>query len=170
VSPPKPVAAPLPKIEERPAPGPDRGPSPAPSPVPVVTPPSASPGVGGAEPSKGVSLIDTPVPRTTAPSQVASIPRDTGITHVAHPTGGYQVRPGYPSSAKRLGIQGTTMLRVYVLEDGRVGDVVVDASAGHADMDQAAADAVRRWRFDPARRGTEKVAMWVRIPFEFKLR
>jgi protein TonB len=62
------------------------------------------------------------------------------------------------------------MLRVHVLIDGRVGDVVVQETAGHPDLDQAAADAVRRWRFDPARRGNDPVAMWVLLPVEFRLK
>jgi protein TonB len=92
------------------------------------------------------------------------------ISQYAHPRGGYQVRPGYPEAPRRLGIQGTTLLRVHVLADGQIGQVVVEKSAGHADLDQAAADAVRRWRFEPARRGAEPVAMWVLLPVEFRLR
>ena len=62
------------------------------------------------------------------------------------------------------------MLRVHVLVDGRVGDVLVQETAGHPDLDQAAAEAVRRWRFDPARRGKDPVAMWVLLPVEFRLK
>ena len=80
------------------------------------------------------------------------------------------MRPSYPSSARRLGVQGTTLLRVHVLDDGRVGEVDVEESAGHPDLDSAAADAVRRWKFEPARRGTQPVAMWVRLPVEFRLK
>jgi protein TonB len=93
-----------------------------------------------------------------------------GITQTAHPRGGYQVRPSYPSSARRLGAQGTTLLRVHVAADGRVSEVRVESSAGHPDLDRAASEAVARWRFEPARRGTEPVAMWVRLPVEFRLR
>jgi len=92
------------------------------------------------------------------------------ITQFARPQGGYQVRPSYPSTARRLGIQGTTVLKVHVLIDGRVGDVVVQETAGHPDLDQAASDAVRRWRFEPARRGSDPVAMWVLLPVEFQLK
>jgi len=91
------------------------------------------------------------------------------ITRTARPQGGYQVRPAYPSAPRRLGIQGTTMLRVHVLADGRIGDVLVERSAGHPDLDQAAMEAVRRWRFEPARRGADAVAMWVLLPVEFRL-
>ena len=121
----------------------------------AVAPPSDAPASG-------------PAPAPTAAAQpagpaVAALPSD-GVTQRAIPQGGYQLRPAYPSSARRLGVQGTTLLHVLVADDGRVGNVVVTQSAGHPDLDQAAADAVRRWRFEPARRGTEKVAMWVRSP------
>jgi protein TonB len=89
---------------------------------------------------------------------------------MAAPSGGYQVRPSYPSTARRLGIEGTSMLRVYVSAEGRVTDVQVDQSAGHPDLDRAAAEAVRRWKFEPGRRGSEPVGMWVRLPVQFVLR
>jgi protein TonB len=118
--------------------------------------------------------IGRPGPGPSGPAVASAPSRDTGatgaITRLARPQGGYQVRPGYPASARRLGIQGVTLLKVHVLADGRVGDVVVQETAGHPDLDQAATDAVRRWRFDPARRGEAPVAMWVLLPVEFRLR
>ena len=110
-----------------------------------------------------------PAPARPAAPRVAALPPD-GITQTATPRGGYQVKPSYPASARRAGVQGTTLLGVFVAADGHVGDVVVKQSAGHPDLDAAAADAVRRWRFEPARRGAEAVAMWVLLPVEFRLR
>jgi protein TonB len=183
---PKPIATPLPKLDARREP-PTREPEPAPVPQvrapepaalpasppvastpspPAVSPPRSSTPTTGRALDSGVSLVES----RPAPPAVASIPRESGVTRVARPTGGYQVRPSYPSSARRLGVQGTTLLRVHVLEDGRVGDVDVEQTAGHPDLDQAAADAVRRWRFEPARRGEQAVAMWVRLPVEFRLK
>jgi periplasmic protein TonB len=181
---PKPEAAP----SVLPAP-----PAPVASPAPVVSPssvvpaapstaaasgppeaPAADPGAGAfavASPS-GPPSSSTPgssVPTGPTGPAVAALPTD-GITQRAIPQGGYQHRPAYPSSARRLGVQGTTLLSVLVADDGRVANVVVAQSAGHPDLDQAAAEAVRRWRFEPARRGTEKVAMWVQLPVEFRLR
>ena len=89
---------------------------------------------------------------------------------MAIPRGGYQVRPAYPSSGRRLGIQGMTTLRVYVAADGRVGEVMVQESAGHPDLDNAAADAVKQWRFEPGRRGAEPVGVWVLLLVQFRLR
>jgi protein TonB len=183
---PKPIEMPRPKPDPMPEP-PARNPDPAPAPMPMttVTPaPIASSAPSGASPAPapshastapigpGVSWIENtpPPPSTTPSSNVASIPRDADVTRVAQPRGGYQVRPPYPSTARRLGIQGTTMLRVHVLADGKIGEVDVEQSAGHPDLDRAAADAVRRWRFEPARRGDEPVAMWVLLPVEFRLK
>ncbi|HEV8441805.1 MAG TPA: energy transducer TonB [Methylomirabilota bacterium] len=77
--------------------------------------------------------------------------------------------PSYPATARRLGIQGTTVLRVLVRDDGQVGEVEIQTTAGHPDLDRAAADAVRRWRFEPARKGPEAVATWVLLPVVFRL-
>jgi len=180
------LAAPLQRVAEAVAP------TPPVSTPPVSTPatPEMPPPVASAAPGAGMTASTEPVAvpgpsagapggaavpsAVSAPAAVASVPsRDTGsgaITQSARPQGGYQVRPSYPSSALRQGIQGTTMLKVHVLIDGRVGDVLVQQSAGHPDLDQAAIEAVRRWRFEPARRGSDPVAMWVLLPVQFQIR
>ena len=77
--------------------------------------------------------------------------------------------PHYPESARRRGIEGTALLKMRITAQGTVEDVQVERSAGHPDLDQSAVEAVRRWRFEPASRGGEAVAVWVVIPVEFKL-
>ena len=47
--------------------------------------------------------------------------------------------------------------------------MTVETSAGYAALDQAAMIAVRTWRFEPARRGSEAVAVWVTLPVRFEL-
>ena len=91
------------------------------------------------------------------------------ISGLARPLGGYQVKPSYPESAKRAGAQGTTVLKLRVLENGKVGEVQIEQSAGHPDLDMAAADAVRRWLFEPARMGKQPIAVWVLLPVKFEL-
>lgn len=92
------------------------------------------------------------------------------LSGLARPLGGYQVKPRYPEAARRAGAQGVTMLRVRVLDNGRVGEVLVEQSAGFRDLDLAAVDAVRKWLFEPARRGKEAVPVWVVLPVKFELR
>ncbi|MBI4490486.1 MAG: energy transducer TonB [Deltaproteobacteria bacterium] len=88
---------------------------------------------------------------------------------LARPLGGYQVKPRYPDSARREGAQGVTLLKVRVLENGNVGETYVEQSAGHPDLDRSAAEAVKKWRFEPARRGKEPIAVWVLLPVRFQL-
>jgi protein TonB len=87
----------------------------------------------------------------------------------ARPPGGYQVRPRYPESARRAGAQGITVLKLQVLANGRVGEVVIEQSAGHPDLDMEAAGAVKKWLFEPARVGKQPVAVWVLLPVKFEL-
>ena len=86
------------------------------------------------------------------------------------PSGGYQSQPRYPESARRAGAQGTTLLKLQVLETGRVGEVLIEKSAGHRDLDNAAIEAVKRWSFAPARLGPHAVAVWVSLPVKFELK
>ena len=92
------------------------------------------------------------------------------LSGLARPLGGYQVKPRYPESARRAGLQGVTTLRVRVLENGRVDEVLVEQSAGFRDLDLAAMEAVKKWLFEPARRGKEPVSVWVMLPVKFELR
>jgi TonB family protein len=92
------------------------------------------------------------------------------LSGLARPLGGYQVKPRYPESARRAGVQGVTTLRVRVLENGRVGEVFVEQSAGFRDLDLSAMEAVKKWLFEPARRGKDTVAVWVMLPVKFELR
>jgi protein TonB len=88
---------------------------------------------------------------------------------LARPLGGYQVKPHYPESARRAGAQGITLLKVRVLENGKVGEIHIEKSAGHADLDRAAVEAVKRWLFEPARMNRIAVAVWVLLPVKFEL-
>jgi periplasmic protein TonB len=92
-----------------------------------------------------------------------------GLAALARPLGGYQVKPRYPESARKIGAQGVTLLRVRVLENGHVGEVLIEKSAGFSDLDFSAAEAVKKWLFEPARRGKEPVQVWVLLPVKFEL-
>lgn len=79
-------------------------------------------------------------------------------------------RPHYPLSARRRGIEGRVVLRVFVGADGRVKSIDIIESSRHAMLDDAAVQALNRWRFDPASRGGVAVAGRVDIPVAFRLR
>lgn len=78
--------------------------------------------------------------------------------------------PQYPAAARRRGYEGTVRVEVLVDREGKVRDLRLVESSGHAMLDRAAIGAVKGWRFEPARRGEEKVEMWVTVPLTFRLK
>jgi protein TonB len=68
-----------------------------------------------------------------------------------------------------MGQQGKVMLRVLVNSNGTTDKVEIRSSSGFDRLDDAALDAVRRWRFVPARQGDRPVAAWVLVPIIFAL-
>ena len=80
-------------------------------------------------------------------------------------------QPAYPLSDIRQGNEGTAEIEVYVLPNGRIGDVRVIKSAGSPTLDQSAMDeAKRRWRMLPAMRDGEPYAQWHRLKVTFNLK
>jgi protein TonB len=78
-------------------------------------------------------------------------------------------KPPYPSEARRKGYHGEVLLRVEVLPNGQVGEIELKKSSGHEVLDRSALNAVRAWRFIPARKGQTPVSLWVNIPIRFQL-
>jgi protein TonB len=78
-------------------------------------------------------------------------------------------RPDYPENARREGREGRVLLRVLVDAQGRSKRVEINASSGSDALDRAAAEAIKSWRFHPARQGEQPVESWLRVPIEFHL-
>lgn len=77
--------------------------------------------------------------------------------------------PTYPLSARRRGIEGTVLVRAEVAAGGECQRVELKKSSGSDALDQAALEAVKKWRFVPAKRGSQAVVAWVEVPITFKL-
>lgn len=77
--------------------------------------------------------------------------------------------PAYPATSRRLHEEGRVLLRLYILADGSVGEVQLKRSSGAPRLDNAALNAVRHWRFLPARRGNQAIAYWTLQPIDFVL-
>ncbi|HKU26740.1 MAG TPA: energy transducer TonB [Candidatus Sulfotelmatobacter sp.] len=59
-----------------------------------------------------------------------------------------KVQPAYPELAHKMNISGTVKIEVTVAPNGTVKEARV--VGGHPVLAQAALDAAKRWRFDPA--------------------
>ena len=169
-----------------------------PEPVPAVKPPPARKPepqrslqperVSPKEPAAQLQtpVLALPVPQTPAESaftvpapraqeappgpeqkaQVASVavaPPTFNAAYLRNPA------PRYPPAARRSGEQGTVTLRVLVTAEGLPSRVSVEKTSGSAHLDNAALEAVKGWRFTPARRGNEAVDGWVLVPIVFRL-
>lgn len=133
-------------------------------------------GVGGSPPARFVRL-SKPLPhRVRAPAVVA---HPTAVApapvraaaRVDPPRLLADLSPSarYPERARRLGLEGDVVLLLHIGTDGAVGSVEIATSSGHEELDRAAADAAKLWRFDPAREDGNAVAYDIRAPVEFRL-
>lgn len=77
--------------------------------------------------------------------------------------------PKYPKTAVKLKKQGAVVLCFIVDPEGKVGDVGVSRSLS-SDLDEAARDTVRSWRFVPATKDGQPVASQVWTTVWFKIR
>lgn len=103
-------------------------------------------------------------PEEKAPvDSVAVTPPSLNAAYLRNPA------PDYPASARRAGTQGTVTLRVQVTREGLAARVDVEKSSGSPHLDAAALEAVKAWRFMPARRGVDAVESWMLVPIVFRL-
>ena len=77
--------------------------------------------------------------------------------------------PRYPALSKRLGEQGTVVVRVRIEADGSASQAQVLTSSGFERLDQTALQTVLRWRYVPGKRDGVAEAMWFNIPINFVL-
>ncbi len=82
-----------------------------------------------------------------------------------------QKAPEYTDFSIKSGIQGTVVLEVDVYRDGSIGKINVKRSLlpGPGGLDEAAINAVKKWKFQPGKSGGKAVDTTVIIPVEFSL-
>lgn len=156
-TPPKPVKPPPPKVVKPLVPKPQPKPVAEPPPrevAPVTPPPPVVAPVREAPPPKA-----EPKPVEEPPVTQASFKAD----YLHNP------KPEYPAAAKQRGWEGTVRLRVKVSASGAAEQVDIQQSSGYDLLDDAALEAVRQWRFVPAKRGDTPIASSVVVPLVFRL-
>lgn len=188
-SPPQPLAEVMVKLlppPEQPRVAPPPPPPPAPAKVqprsvaqPVAAPPAPLLSSQAADAPVMVSGPDNDAPRQVAvpiaPAAVAAPPAPKAPVEAPLEPPRYNAAylnnpsPPYPLVARRRGIEGTVLLRAEISTEGEALRVEVKKSSGTEALDQAALEAVRKWRFVPAKRGNRAVVEWVEVPVSFKL-
>jgi TonB family protein len=168
-SPGTPASAP---VIPAPAPAATTPSKPAPTPAPVPGKPAATapaaPAAPAASPlSGGPKAAPAPATATPAPAAKASpgfieVPEDFADDQVVH-----RVHPTYPRQARVKGSQGTVVLQAIVDKQGKVNSLQL--ISGDPVLGQAAADAVKQWRYKPYLHNGETVEFQTRVTVDFKL-
>lgn len=154
------------EIKGHPAPKPVPTPEPAmaaPPSKPVASPPPTDGEVLPTEQGPSSLHDESPVPAAAPSSDQAQIKASVPL---------YQINPSptYPPLARRRNYQGVVVLDVLVDAQGLAAQVKVAQGSGYRILDQCAVRTVSGWRFEPARRGSRPVEMWVKVPVRFTLR
>lgn len=183
--PPKPKPKPEPKPKPKPKPKPELKPTPKPKPKasekqitddakseppveessePVVAeaPPAPVPPPVAAAPAAASRPAAPPAPPAPpVPSKPKTI--TSGIAYLYNPA------PAYPALSRRLGEEGTVMLRVLVNERGMPEQVELQTSSGSPRLDDAARRTVMSYRFKPHIENGRAVPVNAIIPINFQL-
>lgn len=156
--------APTPAKVEPPKPLP---PSPAPRKAPLAPPPIMT-ATASAAPASSFAVAPQPEPR--AVESVPAPPAPAPIVAARFDADYLQnPKPVYPAMSRRQGEEGKVVLRVRVSAQGASLAVEIKQSSGFTRLDEAARAAVERWRFVPARQGSEAVESTVLVPLHFSL-
>jgi protein TonB len=124
-------------------------------------------------------MVETPVPQIEVPIEtpVADAPPSetapVATTAESAPAQDLKVttrsEPIYPAASRRAGEEGTVRLKILVDERGMPRDVQLAQTSGFARLDQAAMEAVRKWRFAAASNGSQAITAWTNVAVTFRL-
>ena len=166
-APPAPKPQPVqPTVQSQPRPRPTPAVQPQLHPSPVATqatPSEAAPVVPAAAPTPAAAAAVSGHQRpNTTPSPVVSLP-SSDADYLNNPA------PPYPRMSRRMGEQGTVLVRVYINTEGRAETAEIRTSSGYSRLDEAALETVKRWRYVPGKPAGVPEAMWFNVPIRFVL-
>ena len=79
--------------------------------------------------------------------------------------------PQYPEMARQTGLEGMVVVRILVMKDGTVKDVIVVRPSGtNVGFEEAAVAACKQWIFKPAIQNQKPVSVWVNYPIKFSIK
>lgn len=140
--------------------------------VPVVKPDLADIAEPTEQPPPDIQFDEVVVP----PSDIPMPASNNAVAATEAPVGQTQdlktktrIEPTYPPASRRANEEGTVRLKVLVDESGRPKDVQIAQSSGFSRLDEAAKQAVRRWRFQAAMNGGQAMSAWTQVAITFRL-
>lgn len=107
---------------------------------------------------------DAPPPPTNTGPRVRFIPYDDP------PVARTPINPIYPEIAQEAGIEGTVIVQAFINAKGIVEETIILKGVPNTGLDEAAAEAIMRTRFKPAKQRDRPVGVWISIPVHFTLK
>ncbi|PIT82884.1 energy transducer TonB [Limnohabitans sp. 15K] len=138
---------------------------PTPVAVPVTTPATNSttaPALPASAPAATATATGNPRPAPPTATAAVVLP-SSDADYLNNPT------PTYPSMSRRMGEQGTVLVRAFINTEGRAEKAEIRTSSGYSRLDDAALATVQRWRYVPGKRAGVAEAMWFNVPIRFLL-
>lgn len=91
-----------------------------------------------------------------------------GDAEIERPTPLFTQSPvEYPLELWDRDVEGSTLVRVLVNEEGGVDSAMVMESSGYSELDSAAVQGALSMEFDPATKEGEPLRVWARVPVHF---
>lgn len=116
--------------------------------------------------------VERPLPAPPVPIARPAAPparKVAGVDRKARPIPGATPAPAYPMRALRDGESGTALVLVHIGPDGIPTATELAQSSGSRELDRAALQGVRRWRFEPAMADGHPTVGEVVVPIDFRL-
>ena len=107
---------------------------------------------------------DAPPPPTNTGPRVKFIPYDDP------PVPRSRIDPVYPEIAQEAGIEGTVIVQAFINAKGIVEETIILKGVPNTGLDEAAAKAIMKTRFRPAKQRDRPVGVWISIPVHFTLK
>lgn len=162
IAPPPPKAEPEP---QKPQPAPKKPPlKPQPKPTQKTPPPVAKAAAAAPTPAPSKS-----VSQKAASSSPAKTAEPTTQLPSADAAGLNNKAPVYPMLSRKRKEQGTVWLLLLVSKEGLVTELKLKKTSGFDRLDQAALQAVKKWKFQPARKQGQAIDYWYELPLKFSL-
>jgi len=151
-------------------------PPPTPTPAPAPKKPQPKPQQKTPPPIAKVAAVAAPtavaakpVTPKAAPSSSAKTAEPTTQLPSADAAGLNNKAPIYPVISRKRKEHGTVWLLLLVSKDGAVTELKLQKSSGFQRLDQAALQAVKHWKFQPARKQGQPIDYWYELPLKFSL-
>ncbi len=78
-------------------------------------------------------------------------------------------KPPYPAISKKLREQGLVLLKACISVNGTIDSLDLKQGSGYSRLDQVALQAVKQWKFIPAKKGSTPIPVCYELPVKFIL-